>query len=550
MRYLIGERHRRIIIEHLPAGGRMLEWGSGTSTVWFAEHLPADATLLSIEHDREWFGRVRSMLAGHDCVGLRCHPPAGILGPNASVGEERPDLLRDYIHAADADGAFDVILVDGVARDACLEHARALLKPGGTIFLHDAQRPWYDRGKLTHEAHGHCGSCPDYPGPHLWWGGINAPSGLALSPHHAGEMPLVVGYYTVGTGYEDEARQLIESLDALGLEHRVEALPVSGTWIKNCGRKARVIQRAWRETGRPVLWLDADARAHRAPTLLANTTADFAIRCFHGWAFGTGTVFFARTPLAGMLLDDWVHRVDVEPGVGEQIHLDKAWEAMSCRTELRTLWLPPSYATIFDEPGRDQTPAVIEHFQASRRLAPQQQSAERVEVHHTAARVARLARRPREELVSHTWRPPDVAQPPPPVPSPARPPSGVLPEHVKRGLADRVALELVMSGVQRVALYGAGRFAREVVLPVLIHRGVRVLCIADDHQSGEFDGIEVVRPEAAAARPGIEAVVISSDAYEDALADKAGTVFIGAPVLRVIEWQANRQALRTTRTVA
>lgn len=536
MRYLIGERHRSIILEHLPRGGRMLEWGSGTSTGWFAEHLPAGARMLSVEHDRQWFERMRQMTAGLRGIDVRCIPPTGMLGPNASIGEERPDLLRSYIHAADADGPFDVILVDGVARDACIEHARSLLKPGGTVFLHDAQRPWYDRGKLTLEAHGHSGSCPDYPGPHLWWGGIHGPA-------HAGtgEMPLVVSYYTVGTGYEAEARQLIASLDALGLEHRVEALPVSGSWIENCGRKARVIQRAWRETGRPVLWLDADARVHSPPALLAETPADFAIRCFHGWAFGTGTVFFARTPLAGMLLDDWTHRVSIEPGVGEQIHLDKAWEALSCRAELRTLWLPPSYATIFDEPGRDGIPAVIEHFQASRCLAPGQQTPERVEVHHVAARSARLARRPREELVSHTWRPPDVAQPSPSAPQPP-----VLPEGIKRGLADRAALELVMSGVQRVALYGAGRFTREITLPALTDRGVRVLCVADDHRHGEIDGIEVVSPESAAAWPGLEAVVISSDAFETQIAANARAVFKAVPVVRIIDWQANSAALRLT----
>ncbi|MEM8757173.1 MAG: class I SAM-dependent methyltransferase [Planctomycetota bacterium] len=537
MRYLIGQRHREIILEHLPAGGRLLEFGSGTSSVWLAERLHEGASMLSVEHDAAWFDRVQQMLAPFDRCEQILRVPTGTLGPNASAGEERPDLLREYIHAADDRDPFDVILVDGVARDACLEHARSLLKPGGTIVLHDAQRPWYDRGKQTLTAHGHAGSCPDYPGPHLWWGGT-AESAQPSESH--GELPLIVSYYTKDTPYEDEARGLIASLDALGLEHRVTGLPVTGSWIENCGRKVRLIRETWQDARRPVLWLDADARVHARPDLFAGIDADFAVRCFLGWAFGSGTVFFNSTALAGMLLDDWLHRVETEPTIGEQIHLDTAWEALACRAELRTLWLPPSHAMIFDEPARKHISPVIEHFQASRRLAPEQQTERRIEVNHTAARVARLARRPREETVRHTWHHPDV-----PTEIAQRPPVGPtsMPDPVKRGLADRLALELVLAGVQRVALYGGGAFTRSAVLPSLADRGIRVLCIADDSpKDTEIDGIPVMPPADAARRPGLEAVVASSDAHEAAIADRAAGLFT-VPVLRVVDWPRNRAAL-------
>ncbi|MGP1271860.1 MAG: class I SAM-dependent methyltransferase [Phycisphaerales bacterium] len=535
MRYLIGDRHRRIILEHLPTGGRLLEFGSGTTTAWLAEHLPEGAGMLSVEHDPAWADRVRGLLPAGARAELVVREPTAPLGPNASHGEERPDLLKGYIHAADAEaarhGPFDVILVDGVARDACLEHARSLLAPGGTVFLHDAQRPWYDRGKQTLVAHGHAGMCPDYPGPHLWWGGS---AELEQPVTRTGELPLIVSYYTEGTPYEDEARALVQTLDALGLDYRLEALPARGSWIENCGRKARVIQRAWRESGRGVLWLDADARMHAAPRLLADTDADFAIRCFHGWAFGTGTCYFNQTPLAGLLLDDWLHRVETEPTVGEQIHLDMAWESLSCRAELRTLWLPPSYATIFDEPGRAHIDPVIEHFQASRRLASEQRTEDRVEVHHTAARTARLARRPREELVAHTWKHADAPQP-----SPA-PGFTALPESIKHGLLDRLALELFNAGIRTVAVYGAGRLTRELTVRALAQRGLEVAAVVDDADRCEaVAGLAVGRPESIVDDERIEAVVLSSDAFEVRLASRAATVFepIGLPVYRVFDWQ-------------
>jgi len=71
------------------------------------------------------------------------------------------------VHAPDDIGPFDVVLVDGVLRNECLKHVKNIVKPGGRVFLHDAQRDWYEDGKKHVKWVKEHPSQPDYPGPTL-----------------------------------------------------------------------------------------------------------------------------------------------------------------------------------------------------------------------------------------------------------------------------------------------------------------------------------------------------------------------------------------------
>ncbi|MCL4741238.1 MAG: glycosyltransferase family 4 protein [Phycisphaerales bacterium] len=95
--------------------------------------------------------------------------------------------------------------------------------------------------------------------------------------------------------------------------------------------------------------------------------------------------------------------------------------------------------------------------------------------------------------------------------------------------ADRLVLEavarLVRGGVERIALYGAGRHTRRVRRAV--ERTPAIVAIVDD-RAGEADGPPgmlfgrpVVTPDGA-SRLGVEAVVISSDEHEPLLLRRAG----------------------------
>jgi glycosyltransferase involved in cell wall biosynthesis/GT2 family glycosyltransferase len=162
----MGAAHAEKILEHIPDEGRLLEWGMGGSTIYFSKHLPVGAEMYSIDHQRVWAEQV----SGH--VGENCTLilKEGKTGGNATADEEDPADLWEYIKAADELGKFDCILIDGVARVHCATQAQKLLKKNGVIFLHDAQRWWYEGFKAQYEKLGEIESCDDYPEPTLWWG--------------------------------------------------------------------------------------------------------------------------------------------------------------------------------------------------------------------------------------------------------------------------------------------------------------------------------------------------------------------------------------------
>jgi len=106
---------------------RVLEFGSGGSTVWTAQFT---RNLISIEHSQEWFDKVQRALEEHGLcwpVDLRLH--------------ERPyhTVCKSF-----KDGQFDLVIVDGRDRVMCLKEAKRLVKPGGYMMLDDSQRPRYD----------------------------------------------------------------------------------------------------------------------------------------------------------------------------------------------------------------------------------------------------------------------------------------------------------------------------------------------------------------------------------------------------------------------
>lgn len=108
-------------------GARVFEYGSGASTVWLARR--AD-TVTTVEHDGDWLEIFARQTVGHANVDLR-HRPIN----------SRPD---GYVRAIDeVDGQFDLVVIDGRHRAACLAQAAGRLKPGGIVVFDDSGRRRY-----------------------------------------------------------------------------------------------------------------------------------------------------------------------------------------------------------------------------------------------------------------------------------------------------------------------------------------------------------------------------------------------------------------------
>jgi predicted O-methyltransferase YrrM len=135
----------------------VVEWGAGGGTRALLGACVGLERLVSIEHDRAWFDRLRGALSDER---LRLeHVAPNLPEPEKNLRDklarrryeqwvERCELdaeaMRDYVARPGAlIDAADLVLVDGRARCFCLAEGFRLLRPGGVLLLHDAQRVGY-----------------------------------------------------------------------------------------------------------------------------------------------------------------------------------------------------------------------------------------------------------------------------------------------------------------------------------------------------------------------------------------------------------------------
>jgi precorrin-6B methylase 2 len=131
--------------EHLEsvADSRVFEWGSGASTLWLAARA---AEVHSVEHDPQWAALVQDAAPDHVVVTTvpPTRPPAGhVVVGSRKRGFEGLDFT-EYCGAIDnVPGDFDLIVIDGRAREACLSAAITRLAPGGVIVFDNVDRERY-----------------------------------------------------------------------------------------------------------------------------------------------------------------------------------------------------------------------------------------------------------------------------------------------------------------------------------------------------------------------------------------------------------------------
>ena len=131
---------------------RVFEYGSGGSTLYW---LSRNMLPVSVEHDPAWFELVRIHLGtskvDYRLVEPQKHVEKGILDsadPLLYLSDD-PRLneynFKSYASQIDGfpDGYFDVVLVDGRARPACIMHSAPKVKVNGLLILDNADRLYY-----------------------------------------------------------------------------------------------------------------------------------------------------------------------------------------------------------------------------------------------------------------------------------------------------------------------------------------------------------------------------------------------------------------------
>ncbi len=154
---------------------RVFEYGSGASTIWAAKRA---ASVISVEHDVGWHALVSERVSAHSelCpVDLRCveSEDVGVLpffDPIYLSKKSSENGLYFESYASEIEnsgGPFDLIVIDGRARPACLKHAVSHLASGGMIVFDNSHRARYREALIESglSIHRFPGLAPSLPYP-------------------------------------------------------------------------------------------------------------------------------------------------------------------------------------------------------------------------------------------------------------------------------------------------------------------------------------------------------------------------------------------------
>lgn len=127
-----------VLKKFLTKNSRVLEFGSGMSTIWYAKFA---GEVYSVEDYRPWYEKVNVIQKKHLLNNVHYH------------FAENP---IDYFNfMADDTTGFDLIMVDGSNRSTCITNAVKLLRPGGILYLDNSDKHSSSQGGDTRLAEGY-----------------------------------------------------------------------------------------------------------------------------------------------------------------------------------------------------------------------------------------------------------------------------------------------------------------------------------------------------------------------------------------------------------
>lgn len=126
-----------------PTPATVFEYGSGASTVWLARR---SGRVHSVEHHAGFAASMGAALVNHPNATVRVVEPvpsADPTVPSRKEGHARLDFAA-YVAAIDeVPGQFDLVVIDGRAREACLAAAVGRLAGDGIIVFDNSRRRRY-----------------------------------------------------------------------------------------------------------------------------------------------------------------------------------------------------------------------------------------------------------------------------------------------------------------------------------------------------------------------------------------------------------------------
>ena len=133
---------------------KVFEFGGGGSTLYFTKRAKE---VITVEHDPEWFAILAETLKKRqreNWTGLHILPEeltvkrGNVEDPHLYLSTDEHFLncqFKKYASAIDEFDNFDLVLVDGRARNGCILHALAKIKSGAYLIVDNAERQYYTK---------------------------------------------------------------------------------------------------------------------------------------------------------------------------------------------------------------------------------------------------------------------------------------------------------------------------------------------------------------------------------------------------------------------
>lgn len=185
------------------------------------------------------------------------------------------------------------------------------------------------------------------------------------------EWPIFISFFTINTGYEDEVKNLITSLECLQLPYYIEGMESKNDWVKNCAMKPGFILNTMiKFKNHTLVWIDADAVVKKYPIMFHNSNRSYMKSIACGFIkqkreLLSGTIYIKNDTKALSILSNWVDLQQKYQNKWDQVVLQMIYN----KQKESFMILPFTYIKIFDNKymKSDEEP-VIEHYQASRRF--------------------------------------------------------------------------------------------------------------------------------------------------------------------------------------
>lgn len=144
-----------LIKKQLSSDSQVFEFGGGGSTLFFLKN---GASVYTTEHDKEWFEKLTQIIAERNYKKwkgnfIRAEDGTLVADPHAAdpahyASADKPSAGKHYkAYSSSIDNFennfFDLVLVDGRSRPACMLHAVPKIKKGGMLVLDNSDRDYY-----------------------------------------------------------------------------------------------------------------------------------------------------------------------------------------------------------------------------------------------------------------------------------------------------------------------------------------------------------------------------------------------------------------------